>query len=146
MSNRSRHHDRHRVRRDRRRQHARAWASRSHADADLWLGFWGNVDDLLVQYAMAGCADGVRTFLAANPETTVDALTHAASAAGEAWPAVTLDDRHHYIATLEALLAAGADASVLAPDVMAVLPSRCARALDAELPASSFTTPRGSRL
>jgi hypothetical protein len=98
------------------------------------------LDDLLLEYAKAGCAEAVCAFLAENPTVASRVRTDALAAAGEAWCGADAGERDRYVTTLEALLAAGADASVLSSDVVAVLPSRRARVLADELP-SSLTRP-----
>jgi hypothetical protein len=137
MSIRSRHNDRHRARRDRWHQHERRFFSGSFADADLWVGFWSSLDELLIEYAKAGYADLVRTFLAENPATKSRELARAVSAAGDGWLGAKEGDRQRYIDTLQTLLAEGADACVLSADVLAALPSQSSNAPDAELSAQS---------
>jgi hypothetical protein len=102
------------------------------------------LDDLLLQYAKAGCAEAVCAFLAENPTVARRARTDALAAAGDAWCGADAGEQHRYVATLEALLAAGADPSVLSSDVVAVLPSRRARVLADELP-NALAPPRAPK-
>lgn len=114
-------------------------------NADLWVGYWCGHDDLLLEYAKAGVADTIREHLANNPNTKRKTLTHALLFAESAWRDHS-DDRLHFVATMEVLLAAGADASVLAADMVKVLPTLQARAFDAEFPAPVAPARAGSRL
>lgn len=176
MSHRPRHLDHHRARRNLRRQFQRAMASVArdpNADlwvgywcgsrnlrrqfrramasvardpnADLWVGYWCGHDDLLLEYAKAGVADTIRDHLSSHPNTKRETLNHALLFAEGEWRDRG-DDRHHYVATMEVLLAAGVDASVLPADMVDVLPTLQALALDTELPASVADARTGSRL
>ncbi len=135
MSPRRLHHDkhRHRAHRNLRRQHRRVRRSIARdSNADLWVGYWSSTDDLVLEYTKAGVADTLREHLAHHPRTKRETLTHALRLAEGEWRDRTVD-RHHYVATMEALLAAGADASVLPTDLVDVLPTLQARALAAVL-------------
>src|SRR5690606_12417242 len=101
---------------------------------------------LLREYAKAGDAVAVRAVLADTSWTTVGTLTRALLAAGEALRAARAKDRPRYVATLETLLAAGADASVLPLDLADALPTLQARAFDADFPAPLAPCRTGSRL
>lgn len=132
----SRRHDRQRDRahRNLRRQHRRVRRSIARdPNAELWVGFWSSLDDLLLEYAKAGVANTLREHLAHHPNTKRETLTHALRLAEGEWRDRTVD-RHHYVATIEALLAAGADASVLPADLVDVLPTLQAHAFDVEFP------------
>jgi len=146
MSARPRNYARHRSRRARQRQHKRTYSSQLFVDVHHCLGFWSSPDDLLQEYAKAGYAGGVRAFLAGNPATRARALAEALTAAQYGWRDVDAGEQHRFIDTFEVLLAAGADASVLPAEVLAVLPSQRAQALAAELPVPSMTARLGSRL
>lgn len=142
----SRHHDRHRAHRNLRRQHRRVRRSIARdPNSDLWVGYWSSTDDLVLEYAKAGVADTLREHLAHHPRTKRETLTYALRIAEGEWR-VRGSDRHYYVATMEALLAAGADASVLPADLVDVLPTLQARAFDAELPASFAPASSGCRL
>lgn len=132
MSPRLRHHDHHRARRNLRREFQRAMASVARdPNADLWVGYWCGHDDLLLEYAKAGVAGTIREHLANHPKTKRETLNHALLFAEAEWRD-RLNDRYPYVATMEVLLAAGADASVLAADMVDVLPTLQARAFEAE--------------
>jgi len=146
MSARPRHNDRHRARRACQRQRKRAYSAQLFADAHHCLGFWSSPDDLLQEYAKAGYAEGVRAFLAGNPATRARTLAEALTAAEYGWRNLVDGEQHYHIATLETLLAAGAKASVLSADVLAVLPSRQAQELDTDLPEPAAAARTGSRL
>lgn len=146
MSSRRRDRQRDRTRRNLRRQHRRVRRSIARdTNADLWVGYWSSTDDLLLEYAKAGVADTLREHLASHPRTKRETLTHALRLAEGEWRDRTVD-RHHYVATMEALLAAGADASVLPADLVDVLPTLQSRAFDDELPASFAPARSGCRL
>lgn len=136
MSSRRRDRQRDRAHRNLRRQHRRVRRSIARdVGADLWVGYWSSQDDLVLEYAKAGVADTLREHLAHHPRTKRETLTYALRIAEGEWR-VRGSDRHHYVATMEALLAAGADASVLPADLVDVLPTLLARVFDAEFPAS----------
>jgi hypothetical protein len=142
------HHDRHRHRAhsNLRRQHRRVRRSIARdPNADLWVGYWSSLDDLLLEYARAGVADTIREHLANHPRTKRETLTHALLFAESEWRDRG-DDRHYYVATMEALLAAGADASVLPADLVDVLPTLQKRAFDAEFPGAFASLPAFKRI
>jgi len=146
VNSRLRHHDSHRARRNLRRQRQRAMASVARdPSADLWVGYWCSLDDLLLEYARAGVADAIREHLDSHPRAQRETLTHALLFAEAEWRDRT-NDRQTYIATMEVLLAAGADPSILSADVMGVLPTFQAREFDAELSAPIAPARTASRL
>jgi len=127
--------------RDLRRQHQRAMASVARdPSVDLWVGYWSDSDDLLLEYAKAGIPGAIRRHLAAHPHTKRETLNLALRFAEGEWRDRP-NDRHSYVATMEVLLTAGADASVLPADMIDVLPTLQARAFDAEFP-SAFVPSR----
>jgi hypothetical protein len=127
-------HDYRHVRRNIRRQRRRVLASVARdTGADLWVGHWCSPEDVLLEYAKAGEADFIRAHLHAYPCTRGSTLTQALLLAAREWQECR-GDHHLYIATMEALLACGAERGALTADVAAVLPSVCAEVLDMELP------------
>ncbi len=146
MSSRRRDRQRDRAHRNLRRQHRRVRRSIARdSNADLWVGYWSSTDDLVLEYAKAGVADALREHLRRHRCSKRETLTYALRIAEGEWRDRRVD-RHHYVATMEALLAAGADASVLPADLVDVLPTLQARALAAELPPVHAAARTGSRL
>jgi len=146
VSSRRRERHRDRTRRSLRRQHQRVRRSIARdSNADLWVGYWSSHDDLVLEYAKAGVADALREHLRRHRCSKRETLTYALRLAEGEWRDRTVD-RHHYVATMEALLAAGADAAVLPADLVDVLPTLQSRAFDDELPASFAPARSGCRL
>lgn len=130
MSARSRQHDRRRNARHHRRD---ARGRVCQQGGDMLAGYWTSNEDMLLEYARVGCVSAVEEFVAANPHVRHQTLDLALLFAEEQWRDCS-EDRHAYIATAEALIAAGGNVDVLSPDLANRLPSSQAHMLDEALP------------
>ena len=134
MSVRSRHHDRHSTSRLRKR-HANA------RDPFVVIGTaWRSPQEALFAYTKAGCVEAMRELIATNTTACAQHLAAALVIAEVEYRCARPEDEHDHIATLEALLEAGAPASALMADMADVLPTLQARTMDAALPSTNTCT------
>ena len=105
---------------------------------------WSSPEEALLAYARAGCVEAMRELIDKNTNVCArflsEALVIAETESRLAHPTI----KSAYVATIEALLEAGAPASALLSDMADVLPTLQARSLDAALPTTN--TPARVRL
>jgi len=134
VSARPRHHDRRGLERLRRR-HAKTRAPLCEVQA-----VWSSPQEALFAYTKAGCVEAMRELVSSNTDACARHLAAALVIAEVEYRCARPGDEHAHIATMEALLEAGAPASALMADMADVLPTLQARALDAALPEAVAST------
>ena len=131
MSARPRHHDRRGLNRLRLRH------TNARVPSGALATVWRSPEEALFAYTKAGCVEAMRELIATNTNACARHLAAALVIAETEYRCARPEDEHDHIATMEALLGAGAPASALMPDMADVLPTLQARAMDAELPSTN---------
>jgi len=134
MSARPRHHDRRSLNRLRLRH------TNARVPSGALATVWSSPEEALFAYTKAGCVEAMRELIATNTEACARHLAAALVIAEVEYRCARPEDEHAHIATMEALLEAGAPASALMADMADVLPTLQARAMDAALPSTNTST------